>query len=86
LCAIHRRGLRAPNDISVVGFDDLPLARYTHPPLTTIRQPMEQMGRRAMETLYELLSGAKPDRETKFPGELIVRESTAPPAGQAGKR
>jgi DNA-binding LacI/PurR family transcriptional regulator len=87
LRAIHERGLRVPDDISLVGFDDLGVTEYTHPPLTTIRQPMEQMGRCAMEILNELLNGKKPERETKFPGELIVRQSTAPPpATRASKR
>jgi DNA-binding LacI/PurR family transcriptional regulator len=87
LRVIHEHGLRVPEDISLVGFDDLPVTEYTNPPLTTIRQPMEQMGRRAMEILNELLNGKKPERETKFPGELIVRQSTAPPpATRVSKR
>jgi DNA-binding LacI/PurR family transcriptional regulator len=79
LRAIDSRSLTVPGDISLTGFDDLPVAQYTHPPLTTVRQPMEQMGRRAMEILHELLNGKKPDRDTRYQGELIVRQSTAPP-------
>jgi len=76
---ISARGLRVPSDISVVGFDDLFLAQYSAPPLTTVRQPMRDMGRLAMETLMQLLAGAGSQRNIKVPGELIVRQSTAPP-------
>jgi DNA-binding LacI/PurR family transcriptional regulator len=72
-------GLRVPDDISLVGFDDLPVVRYCDPPLTTVRQPMPQMGRLAMETLLDILAGSKSNHNIKVPGELIVRESTAPP-------
>ncbi len=79
---IRAAGLRIPHDISVVGFDDVHIMKYTDPPLTTVRQPMHEMGRLAMETLYQLLSGAKSERTIKVPGQLIVRESTAPPKAQ----
>lgn len=84
LKAIRKAKLRVPGDISVVGFDDIFVAPYTYPPLTTMRQPMTTMGRRAMEILLELLS--RPFEETrtenwhvKVSGELVVRESTASP-------
>lgn len=84
LKAIRRAKLSAPADISVVGFDDIFVASYTDPPLTTMRQPMTAMGRRAMGILIELLS--RPFEETrtenwhvKVSGELVVRESTARP-------
>ena len=76
---VFARGLRIPADLSVVGFDDLYISRYLNPPLTTVRQPMRQMGRMAMETLLDLVSGGRRDHNLKVPGELIVRESTAPP-------
>ncbi|HEX4032076.1 MAG TPA: LacI family DNA-binding transcriptional regulator [Terracidiphilus sp.] len=72
------RGLRVPEDISVVGFDDLFFASYTQPPLTTIRQPMRRMGQLAMENLFKLMSGAESVIQIKVEAELIVRESTAP--------
>lgn len=72
-------GLRVPDDISLIGFDDLPIVRYSDPPLTTVRQPMPQMGRLAMETLLDILAGSKSNHNIKVPGELVVRESTAPP-------
>jgi DNA-binding LacI/PurR family transcriptional regulator len=76
---IRNRGLRIPADISVVGFDDLYISQYTDPPLTTVRQPMRQMGRMAMETLLQIFAGAESGHDIKVPGELIVRQSTAPP-------
>ncbi|MBI3678933.1 MAG: LacI family DNA-binding transcriptional regulator [Acidobacteria bacterium] len=76
---IHACGLRVPDDISVVGFDDLPIAEYTEPPLTTVRQPMRQMGHLAMQTLLLLLEGSESKHNIKVPGELIIRETTAPP-------
>jgi DNA-binding LacI/PurR family transcriptional regulator len=79
LRAIHLRGLRVPADISIVGFDDLLVASYTEPPLTTIRQPNRAMGRLAAETLFNLLAGKRPPDTQRLPTELIVRESTAPP-------
>lgn len=79
LRAIHARGWRVPDDISVVGFDDLFIASYTSPALTTISQPMRQMGRMAMEILIKLFSGLNYQTNIKVQGELITRESTAPP-------
>jgi DNA-binding LacI/PurR family transcriptional regulator len=75
--AVREYGLRIPDDISIVGFDDLFLSSYTHPPLTTIRQPKHEMGRQATEILFGLLSGDQP-RSQISQGTLIVRESTAP--------
>jgi DNA-binding LacI/PurR family transcriptional regulator len=76
---IRGHGLRIPADISIVGFDDLYISQYLYPPLTTVRQPMRQMGRMAMETLLQIFAGVESGNEIRVPGELIVRESTAPP-------
>jgi DNA-binding LacI/PurR family transcriptional regulator len=75
--SIHLRGLRVPEDISVVGFDDLFLASYTQPRLTTVRQPMRRMGLLAMESLFKLMSGEDSAIRITLDAELIVRESTA---------
>ena len=77
--AARQRGLRVPQDLSVVGFDDLPAARWVSPPLTTIRQPLAEMGKVAAEMLGELIEGIPlRSRRVELATELIVRESTAP--------
>jgi DNA-binding LacI/PurR family transcriptional regulator len=76
---LHLRKMRVPEDVSVVGFDDLFIASYTQPPLTTVRQPRRLMGRLAMESLLKLISGEDSSSAIYVPAELIVRESTAPP-------
>lgn len=75
--SIRIHGLRVPEDISVAGFDDLFVAAYTDPPLTTVRQPMRRMGQLAMENLIKLMSGQESVVRIKIKAELIVRESTA---------
>jgi DNA-binding LacI/PurR family transcriptional regulator len=83
LNAVHQRRLRVPEDISIIGFDDVAIASYTFPPLTTVRQPKHEMGRMATEILLNLLAGSKSETSRSVQGELIVRESTAPPPAQA---
>ncbi len=75
--SICLHGLRVPDDISVAGFDDLFIASYTQPPLTSVRQPMRRMGQMAMEHLLKLISGEESAVRIKVQSELIVRESTA---------
>ena len=76
--AARQRGLRIPQDLSVVGFDDLPAARWVSPPLTTIRQPLADMGRVAAEMLGSLIDGVPlRSQRVELATELIVRESTA---------
>jgi DNA-binding LacI/PurR family transcriptional regulator len=72
-------GLQVPGDISLTGFDDLYFSQYMQPALTTLRQPMRQMGRMAMETLIQLLKGSASAHSIKVAAELVLRESTAPP-------
>ncbi|GAA4426245.1 LacI family DNA-binding transcriptional regulator [Actinokineospora soli] len=77
--ALRRRGLRVPDDVSVVGFDDLPEARWSSPPLTTVRQPMAEMGRLAVRTLQRLVRGEDIESpRVELATELVVRDSTAP--------
>jgi DNA-binding LacI/PurR family transcriptional regulator len=72
-------GLRVPQDISVVGFDDSPMAAITNPRLTTVAQPAFTMGERACELLLALINGEQPERTLILPTELHIRETTAPP-------
>jgi LacI family transcriptional regulator len=75
--ALLRAGLRVPEDIAIVGFDDVALARQSVVPLTTIRQPAYDMGRAAAAMLLDLMqSGSRTPRRTMFSAELVVREST----------
>ncbi|MER6426024.1 LacI family DNA-binding transcriptional regulator [Streptomyces sp. NPDC001137] len=79
--ALRRRGLRVPQDMSLVGFDDLPEVRWSAPPLTTVRQPLADMGRLAVGTVLRLARGEQPDSpRVELGTELVVRSSTAPPA------
>ena len=80
--ALRESGLRVPGDVSVVGFDDIQSAAYQNPGLTTVRQPLREMGRIAAETLLQRIRHAEMDRhcpETMVEPELVVRETTSPP-------
>ena len=75
--AARSRGLRVPEDISVLGYDDSPLIAFTDPPLTTVRQPVQAMGHAAVTALVAEIGGTRsPRTELLFHPELIVREST----------
>src|SRR5271163_934836 len=78
--ALHDVGLRVPQDVSVVGFDDIKEAAFQTPSLTTIRQPLQKMGELAVQTLLEQLGPSKANgrSEISVAPELIVRESTGP--------
>jgi LacI family transcriptional regulator len=83
--ALARRGIRVPQDVAVTGFDDVPIARHLHPPLTTVRQPMQELGGTAFDVLYSKLSTGKAEADVVLPVELIIREScgcSAPRNGQ----
>ncbi|MDD2708299.1 MAG: substrate-binding domain-containing protein [Verrucomicrobiae bacterium] len=70
------RGLRVPEDFAVAGFDDLPIARMLNPPLTTVRQAFQEMGRRAVQILAGHIRGeVPPPFKECLPCELIIRES-----------
>lgn len=78
--AIFGSGRRVPDDISVVGFDDIAFSTFTQPPLTTVRLSRDELGRTAFETLLQMIEGKPAARATKVLVEtsLIVRQSTAP--------
>lgn len=75
----RRMGLRVPEDVSVVGFANMAMSQYADPPLTTVAQPFEEMGRRAVSYLLEQIGRGVnlPLQDILLPTELIVRESTA---------
>ncbi|ABM56726.1 LacI family DNA-binding transcriptional regulator [Verminephrobacter eiseniae] len=80
MAVLQEQGLKIAQDMSVVGFDDVPAALHVHPALTTVRQPMEGIGRAAVSTLLSQIAGLAPDSaRVTLPTELIVRQSTAPP-------
>jgi LacI family transcriptional regulator len=85
LRAIREAGRRVPADISVVGFDDIPLARHFDPPLTTIRLPANELGAAAGRALVDRLAGRPTSDRTLLPTELIVRDSTAVPPISGGR-
>jgi len=77
--AIHEAGLRVPEDISVVGFDDIPGAAYANPGLTTVRQPLIKMGQIAAQTVVDLIEGrGEYVAEIAIEPEFVVRQSTGP--------
>jgi LacI family transcriptional regulator len=73
--ALKSAGLHVPDDVSVVGFDDLPWTRYLDPPLTTVRQPGRAMGRAAAEGVLAALRGEASPGQLQIPAELVVRAS-----------
>jgi len=79
--AIHEAGLRVPDDVAVIGFDDIPLARYVEPALTTLRNPAFELGRASAICLTDIVSGMAPERAAQaidaslLEPELVVRES-----------
>jgi LacI family transcriptional regulator len=80
--ALREAGKQIPEDVSIIGIDDIDLAAFTHPPLTTISQGLAEMATRAARMLLDLLAGQEPEeRRVKIVPQLVVRNSTAPPNG-----
>jgi LacI family transcriptional regulator len=84
LQAAHQRGVRVPEDLALVGFDDIPESAYFYPPLSTVRQDMVELGRRAVRELGRMIETSQKDEAVIEPKtislqpELIVRESSVP--------
>ena len=78
--ALERRGLRCPEDVSIIGFNDMPFIDRLRPPLTSVRVPQREIGAVAADLLLRLLADTPPDvHEVLLAPSLIVRRSTAPP-------
>ena len=75
LRAIHDRGLRVPDEIALIGYDDLPLAAFTSPPLTSVHQPIGEMGAHAVRVLIEQIRGESQVTSVRLPARLVVRDS-----------
>jgi DNA-binding LacI/PurR family transcriptional regulator len=84
LRGLNAAGVRVPHDCSVIGFDDLDMAAYYCPPLTTVRQPSYRLGQRAMRMLLQLIQGREDVESEVLPAELVVRETTGPVPASTG--
>ncbi|WP_411375248.1 LacI family DNA-binding transcriptional regulator [Arthrobacter sp. MPF02] len=82
LRAFAEAGVRVPDDVSVVGFDDQPESGYFSPPLTTVRQDFEELGRRCMDIMLKEIEAGADASSTVVTPELVLRASTAPPAAR----
>ena len=74
---VRELGLKVPDDISIVGFDDVPFADMLAPALTTVRQPIEALGRKAFRVLHALVNGQETVAEERLPVTLVERQSVA---------
>ncbi|HET7421116.1 MAG TPA: LacI family DNA-binding transcriptional regulator [Candidatus Dormibacteraeota bacterium] len=86
MAAAQAAGLRVPDDLAVVGFDDVPAAEWTSPPLTTVRQPIVEKGRIAARLLIERMKGKSVDSPSPLRTTLVVRKSTARPKEVVGRQ
>jgi LacI family transcriptional regulator len=74
--ALYEAGLRVPRDISIIGFDDIDIAAFMVPGLSTVRQPIQEMGRKTAEIMYRLIAGNDCGAcSMVFPHDLVIRES-----------
>jgi LacI family transcriptional regulator len=73
--ALARRNIAVPGQVAVTGFDDVPLVRHLHPPLTTVRQPIKELGATAFDVLHRRISGAGGESDVVLPVQLVIRES-----------
>jgi LacI family transcriptional regulator len=79
LTALREAGISVPGEVSLAGFDDIPVVRDLSPALTTVALPLEQLGERAMELAIRGVRSSR-SRTVRLPSEVVLRESTAPPA------
>jgi DNA-binding LacI/PurR family transcriptional regulator len=87
LLALKQAGVRCPEDLSIVGFDDHPWAAVSDPPLTVIRQPAEELGRVAADTLLRLVNGEEPEESrVVLECELVLRESHGPACARRSEK
>ena len=84
LAALRQAGLKVPQEMSVVGIDDIAMAAWVSPPLTTVQQPTHKMGQMAVKMVLRQLEGKSALGDIVTPGELIIRESSAPPPDASG--
>lgn len=77
--AAMQLGIKVPEELSIIGFDDLLFSEYINPELTTIRQPQEDIGQTAMKVMLNILNGGKVNQDTVIPTQLLVRSSCCPP-------
>jgi LacI family transcriptional regulator len=80
--ALGQHGIDVPGDVAVTGFDDVLMARHMRPQLTTVRQPIQDIGATAFDVLHSMISGVVPERDIVLPTRLIVRESCGCPQAQ----
>lgn len=86
LRALHEHGIRVPEEVSVIGYDDMPEAGYAVPPLTTLYQDYEQIGREAINTLLAAARGESHEKNVLLRCPLMIRASTAPRAGGTARK
>ena len=86
MAAAASSGLSVPSDLSVVGYDDIPMAAWTTPPLTTVRQPIVEKGRLAARLLIQQMQGRKVDSPPPLETNLVVRGSTSSPRDMVVRR
>lgn len=86
LQAANAAHVNVPKNLSIIGFDDIPIAAMVHPPLSTIRHPRREVAARAFASLQRALEGAKSAQNLPLQPHLVLRNSTAPPLGQKRER
>lgn len=85
--ALAQHGIDVPGEVAVAGFDDIPMARHLRPQLTTVRQPIQEIGTCAFDVLHSMISGGAPAaRDVLLPTRLVVRASCGCPTISPARR